>query len=143
MRKLKLDQLCVESFETAKEGAERGTVHGHVVTSSRTGPDSFGCFGSRGGILVQLDFRQPVEIEQIQAAVSAAGHDWRIKLFGPKNNYLIRIEGFEEPSGRPVHSRCGRRSRRASSPRSTGWCAPRRWAPRGASAVEDRESHVP
>jgi hypothetical protein len=32
MRKLKmdLDELMVESFETAAESAERGTVHGHL-----------------------------------------------------------------------------------------------------------------
>jgi preprotein translocase subunit SecF len=52
----------------------------------------------RGGSLVQLEFKQPVQVDQIRAAASAAGHDWQITEFGAGNgnNYLVRMEEFNE-----------------------------------------------
>ncbi|HEU4451534.1 MAG TPA: protein translocase subunit SecF [Longimicrobium sp.] len=54
----------------------------------------------QGGSLVQLEFKQPVQVEQIRAAASAAGHDWQITEFGAGNgnNYLVRMEDFREGS---------------------------------------------
>lgn len=35
--KLQVDELCVESFETADDGAARGTVHGHFTNGAASG----------------------------------------------------------------------------------------------------------
>jgi preprotein translocase subunit SecF len=52
----------------------------------------------RGGTLVQLEFNQPVPVDQIRGAASAAGHGWQITEFGAGNgsNYLVRMEEFGE-----------------------------------------------
>ena len=51
MRKLKLelDELSVESFDTAKQKEERGTVHGRDLTECCSGADGFTCYLSCGG----------------------------------------------------------------------------------------------
>jgi hypothetical protein len=51
MRKLKLEleELSVESFDTAQETEERGTVHGNYVTQFCSGANGFTCFESCGG----------------------------------------------------------------------------------------------
>jgi preprotein translocase subunit SecF len=58
----------------------------------------------RGGTLVQLDFKEPTQVEQIRAAASAAGHDWEITRFGSGNNFLVRMEEFREAPGRSVQT---------------------------------------
>jgi len=55
MRKLKLelDELSVESFETAEQTEERGTVHGHYITQFCSRADGYTCFESCGGTCVE------------------------------------------------------------------------------------------
>jgi len=55
----------------------------------------------RGGSLVQLSFKDEVQVEDIRAAASAAGHDWQITEFGAGSghNYLVRTEEFREGAG--------------------------------------------
>lgn len=49
----------------------------------------------RGGTVVQLDFTQPVQAEQLRAAAEAAGHgDWEITNFGSAREFVIRMESF-------------------------------------------------
>jgi preprotein translocase subunit SecF len=61
----------------------------------------------RGGSLVQLEFKQPVQVDDIRAAASAAGHSgWQITEFGAGNgnNYLVRMEEFREAAGGTVQT---------------------------------------
>jgi preprotein translocase subunit SecF len=47
----------------------------------------------RGGTLVHLKFKQPVEIDQIRAAARSAGHTgWEISQFGGSDEVVIRKE---------------------------------------------------
>lgn len=57
----------------------------------------------RGGTLVQLDFAQPTNVDQIRAAAQAAGHaDWEITRFGAADEFLVRTASFEESLETPV-----------------------------------------
>ncbi|HYJ78570.1 MAG TPA: protein translocase subunit SecF [Longimicrobiaceae bacterium] len=58
----------------------------------------------KGGTLVQVDFKRAVAVEDIRAAASQAGHDWQITAFGGDDNYLIRMEDFEERPGETVQT---------------------------------------
>jgi len=54
----------------------------------------------KGGTLVQLRFKQPVQVEQIRAAATAAGHDdWEITNFGGANEFVVRTGSFSEAVG--------------------------------------------
>jgi preprotein translocase subunit SecF len=54
----------------------------------------------RGGTLVQLKFKQPVQADQVRAAAEAAGHDdWEITNFGGANEFVVRTGGFQEELG--------------------------------------------
>jgi preprotein translocase subunit SecF len=56
-----------------------------------------------GGTLVQLEFTQPTNVEQIRAAASAAGHgDWAITRFGSESEFLVRTASFEESLETPI-----------------------------------------
>lgn len=49
----------------------------------------------RGGTVVQLDFSQPVQADQLRAAAEAAGHEgWEITNFGGPDEFVIRMESF-------------------------------------------------
>lgn len=57
----------------------------------------------RGGTLVQLDFEEPTNVEQIRAAASAAGHgDWEITRFGAADEFVVRMGSFEESLETPI-----------------------------------------
>jgi preprotein translocase subunit SecF len=50
----------------------------------------------KGGTLVQLDFKTPVQVDQIRAAAEAAGHDdWSITNFGGADEFVIRMAAFQ------------------------------------------------
>lgn len=50
-----------------------------------------------GGTLVQLDFKRPVQAEEIRAAAAAAGHDdWEITNFGSDRQFIVRKETVQE-----------------------------------------------
>lgn len=52
--KLELEELRVESFETAEGAVERGTVRGHYrLTDLCSRADGFTCFESCGGTCVE------------------------------------------------------------------------------------------
>ncbi|HYR10489.1 MAG TPA: protein translocase subunit SecF [Longimicrobium sp.] len=54
----------------------------------------------KGGTLVQLDFAQPVQADQLRAAAEAAGHDgWEITNFGGADEFVIRMESFSGQVG--------------------------------------------
>jgi len=53
----------------------------------------------KGGTLVQLDFNQPVPVDQIRGATEAAGRDWEITNFGGADEFIIRMSKFEESLG--------------------------------------------
>ncbi|HEU0302315.1 MAG TPA: protein translocase subunit SecF [Longimicrobium sp.] len=54
----------------------------------------------RGGTLVQLDFNQPVQADQIRAAAEAAGRDdWAITNFGGADEFIIRMGSFQGSLG--------------------------------------------
>ncbi|HEU4884159.1 MAG TPA: protein translocase subunit SecF [Longimicrobium sp.] len=49
----------------------------------------------RGGTVVQLDFTQPVQAEQLRAAAETGGHgDWEITNFGAADEFVIRMASF-------------------------------------------------
>ena len=51
----------------------------------------------RGGTLVQLDFAQPTDVDQIRSAAAAAGHtDWEITRFGAADEFVVRMAFFQE-----------------------------------------------
>ncbi len=51
----------------------------------------------RGGTLVQLDFAQATDVDQIRAAAAAAGHtDWEITRFGGADEFVVRMAFFQE-----------------------------------------------
>ena len=57
----------------------------------------------RGGTLVQLDFDEPTNVEQIRAAAAAAGHpDWAITRFGGADEFVVRMRSFEESLETPI-----------------------------------------
>lgn len=54
----------------------------------------------KGGTLVQLDFAQPVQADQLRAAAEAGGHgDWEITNFGSSREFVIRMESFSGEVG--------------------------------------------
>ena len=54
----------------------------------------------QGGTLVQLDFDQPVQADQLRAAAEAAGHEgWEITNFGGADEFVIRTGSFQESLG--------------------------------------------
>jgi preprotein translocase subunit SecF len=62
----------------------------------------------QGGTLVQLDFRQPVPVEQIRSAAQSRGHNWEITNFGAPDQFLVRTEQFTEQQGNSVQSQVER-----------------------------------
>ncbi|HEX5870590.1 MAG TPA: hypothetical protein VFY65_09255, partial [Longimicrobium sp.] len=56
----------------------------------------------KGGTLVQLDFNQPVQAEQLRAAAEAAGRDdWEITNFGAADEFVVRM-AFEDQAAQTV-----------------------------------------
>ena len=54
----------------------------------------------KGGTMVQLQFTQPVQVEQIRAAAEAAGHDdWEITNFGSAQEFVVRMGAFSGEVG--------------------------------------------
>ncbi|HEX2080599.1 MAG TPA: protein translocase subunit SecF [Longimicrobium sp.] len=54
----------------------------------------------RGGTLVQLDFNQPVQADELRAAAEAAGRQgWEITNFGAADEFVIRMETFSGSLG--------------------------------------------
>lgn len=53
-----------------------------------------------GGTLVQLEFKQPVQADQLRAAAEAAGHDdWEITNFGSAREFVVHMEAFSGAAG--------------------------------------------
>ncbi|WP_420128917.1 protein translocase subunit SecF [Longimicrobium sp.] len=53
-----------------------------------------------GGTLVQLEFNQPVQADQLRAAAEAAGHDdWEITNFGSAREFVVHMEAFSGSLG--------------------------------------------
>lgn len=54
----------------------------------------------KGGTLVQLEFTQPVQAEQVRAAAEAAGRDdWEITNFGGPREFVVRMGSFQGSLG--------------------------------------------
>jgi preprotein translocase subunit SecF len=54
-----------------------------------------------GGSLVQVEFREPVTVDQIRSAAAAAGMaGWQITRFGAENEFVIRMPTFDQEVGR-------------------------------------------
>jgi preprotein translocase subunit SecF len=54
----------------------------------------------KGGTVVQLDFSQPVQADQLRAAAEAGGHgEWEITNFGSSREFVIRMESFSDELG--------------------------------------------
>jgi preprotein translocase subunit SecF len=50
----------------------------------------------KGGTLVQLKFKTPVQVDQVRAAAEAAGHDdWEITNFGGADEFIVRMGAFQ------------------------------------------------
>jgi preprotein translocase subunit SecF len=57
----------------------------------------------RGGTLVQLEFTEPVSVEQIRSAATSAGHtDWTITRFGTDEEFVVRTAAFAESLESPI-----------------------------------------
>jgi preprotein translocase subunit SecF len=66
---------------------------------------NFGAIGSwlnygidfTGGSLVQVEFQQPTDVEQVRAVAQSG---WQITRFGADNEYVIRMPTFDQEVGR-------------------------------------------
>ncbi|HEY0019667.1 MAG TPA: protein translocase subunit SecF [Longimicrobium sp.] len=57
----------------------------------------------KGGTVVQLEFNQPVQADQLRAAAEAAGRTgWEITNFGSPREFVIRMEAFSGSSEQVV-----------------------------------------
>jgi preprotein translocase subunit SecF len=54
-----------------------------------------------GGTLVQVEFNQPVQAEQIRAI----NPDWQISRFGDENEFLLRMPSFDQQAGQDAATR--------------------------------------
>jgi preprotein translocase subunit SecF len=54
----------------------------------------------KGGTLVQLEFNQAVQADQLRATAEAAGHDdWEITNFGSAREFVVHMESFSGAAG--------------------------------------------
>ncbi|HEY0038990.1 MAG TPA: hypothetical protein VGB66_19995, partial [Longimicrobium sp.] len=61
-----------------------------------------------GGTVVQVHFKQPVKVDAVRAAATAAGHnDWEITQFSGANEFEIRTpsRAFSQEAGSDAQSR--------------------------------------
>jgi preprotein translocase subunit SecF len=52
-----------------------------------------------GGTLVQLEFDQPVPVEELRATAERAGEEWEITNFGSPTSFIVRTPTFEQDVG--------------------------------------------
>lgn len=59
-----------------------------------------------GGAIVQVDFNRPTSVEELRSAARNAGSgDWEITRFGASDQFVIRMESYQQEVGRDATSR--------------------------------------